>query len=85
MLAGNRETSLGVEGELGHAAKDGGRTRWIDSSLCHRDAPAGRSDSEYLCTWIAFIRPCTGKSPTCTHFLPPDATIKEQKRRGQLI
>ena len=26
-----------------------------------------------------------GQSPTCTHFLPLVATIKEQKRRGQLI
>ncbi len=86
MLAGNREPPLGVERELRHAAKDGGRARWIDSSLCHRDAPAGRSDSEYLCTWRASLPAQDArKSPTCTHFLPPIATIKEQKPRGQLI
>jgi hypothetical protein len=74
MLAGNRETSLGIEGELGHAAKDGERARWINSSLCHRDAPAGRSDSEYLLTWIAFdpvlLPEKTPLAPTFYHPTP---------------
>ncbi len=87
VLGGNREPALGVERELGHAAKHGPRrTRRTHSSLRHRVAPAASSDSEYLFTCAGrFPGRYAHKIPLQTHFLPLDATIREEISRGQLI
>jgi hypothetical protein len=55
MLRGNGETALGIERELIHAAKEGGRARWIDASISlpHPDAPAGSNDSEVIVSTYA--------------------------------